>query len=446
MDKIEPKYLQAVDLIKRAILQSQYNAVRLANQEQLKLYFGIGRYISENSRSGFWGTGALDIISDQLKNDLPGLMGFGVTSLKNMRKFYEAWSELEDNSASALAELQDTDAQPVEIRQVQLPNSVGFPLAEFLSVPFTQHTRIIEGVKEREERIFYIRLTAMSHLTEKGIIKAIKADDYHHRGALPNNFLTTIPDTRSARRAIRAFKDEYLLDFINVEELDADDIEDVDEKVLENEIVDNIRDFMADWETARQATTNELSVLNLGVSYHYDANSKSDKVQVGDGVTLDFTNTSSGLQSLIPLFVHLYFITKVNSGKTASFASLQELKVLTSKLDEEGKMDLYDNYVNIHHCDIFLEEPEANLFPPTQTNLVEWLLEMTKGEQPNNLFIATHSPYILESFLEKPEIDVQLLYTRKDGDKMLIKTATEQDIQDIYDYGVDAFFNIESLG
>ena len=244
MDKIEPKYLQAVDLIKRAILQSQYNAVRLANQEQLKLYFGIGRYISENSRSGFWGTGALDIISDQLKNDLPGLMGFGVTSLKNMRKFYEAWSELEDNSASALAELQDTDAQPVEIRQVQLPNSVGFPLAEFLSVPFTQHTRIIEGVKEREERIFYIRLTAMSHLTEKGIIKAIKADDYHHRGALPNNFLTTIPDTRSARRAIRAFKDEYLLDFINVEELDADDIEDVDEKVLENEIVDNIRDFI----------------------------------------------------------------------------------------------------------------------------------------------------------------------------------------------------------
>ena len=32
--------------------------------------------------------GAVEIISAQLKNDLPGLMGFGVTSLKNMRKFY----------------------------------------------------------------------------------------------------------------------------------------------------------------------------------------------------------------------------------------------------------------------------------------------------------------------------------------------------------------------
>ena len=209
---------------------------------------------------------------------------------------------------------------------------------------------------------------------------------------------------------------------------------------------DNIRDFMADWETARQATTNDLSVLNLGVSYHYDANTKSDKVQVADGVTLDFTNTSSGLQSVIPLFVHLNYITKINSGKTASFASLQELKMLTSKLDEEGKMDTYENYAHTYCCDIFLEEPEANLFPPTQSRLVEWLLDMTKGEQPNNLFIATHSPYILNAFMEKRDIDITLLYTRATEGQITVKTATEEDIQAIYDYGVDAFFNIETLG
>lgn len=149
MEKIEHKYLQAVDLIKKAILQSQYNAIRLANQEQLKLYFSIGRYISENSRRGFWGSGALDIISLQLKNDLPGLMGFGVTSLKNMRKFYEAWSELEDKSASTLADLQNADIEAIEIRQAHLLNSVGVHLTEFLAVPFTQHIRIIEGGGKR---------------------------------------------------------------------------------------------------------------------------------------------------------------------------------------------------------------------------------------------------------------------------------------------------------
>ena len=209
---------------------------------------------------------------------------------------------------------------------------------------------------------------------------------------------------------------------------------------------DNIRDFMADWETARQATTDELSVLNLGVSYHYDTNTKSDKVQVADGVTLDFTNTSSGLQSVIPLFVHLNYVTKIKSGKTASFATLQELKMLTSKLDEEGKMDTYGNFEYTYHCDIFLEEPEANLFPPTQSRLVEWLLDMTRGEKPSNLFIATHSPYILNSFMEKQDIDMTLLYTRTADGMITVRTATEQDIQDIYDYGVDAFFNIETLG
>lgn len=209
---------------------------------------------------------------------------------------------------------------------------------------------------------------------------------------------------------------------------------------------DNIRDFMADWETARQATQEDITVLNLGVSYHYDANTKSDRVKVSDDVTLDFTNTSSGLQSVIPLFVHLSHITKIRHDRIESFANLQENSILLAKLDEEDKKDVYTNYVHTNHCDIFLEEPEANLFPPTQSNLVEWLLNKTKGDHSSNLFIATHSPYILNAFVEKPDIDMALLYTRATDGLMMVKVATEQDFQDIYDYGVDVFFNIETLG
>ena len=117
-----------------------------------------------------------------------------------------------------------------------------------------------------------------------------------------------------------------------------------------------------------------------------------------------------------------------------------------AKLDEEDKKDVYTNYVHTHHCDIFLEEPEGNLFPPTQSNLVEWLFDMTQGKQPSNIFIATHSPYILGTFLEKKNIDLTLLYTRVTDGLMTVMTATEQDLQDIYDYGVDVFFNIETLG
>ena len=213
---------------------------------------------------------------------------------------------------------------------------------------------------------------------------------------------------------------------------------------------DNIRSFIDDWETVRQSTTEDLPVLNLGVSYHYDANTKSDKVQVAKGVTLDFTNTSSGLQSLIPLYVHLTYLvyrqdTKISIGISRENQKLQEI-IYRELTDENQRETIYHNFTKADSCNIFLEEPEANLFPPTQTVLVEWLIDLTKEENPCNFFIATHSPYILETFIEKKNIDVQLFYTRKDGDQMLIETATEQDLQDIYDYGLDAFFNMESLG
>lgn len=52
-----------------------------------------------------------------------------------------------------------------------------------------------------------------------------------------------MPSTKQALKAVNAFKDEYLLDFINVEELDTQD-EDLNERVLEKSIVDNIKRFI----------------------------------------------------------------------------------------------------------------------------------------------------------------------------------------------------------
>lgn len=90
MDKtpnISTELLSAVKAIKTAILQSQYRAARNVNREQLSLYFGIGHYISEHSRKGYWGTGAIDRISEQLQKELPGLKGFSSTSIKKCGSF-----------------------------------------------------------------------------------------------------------------------------------------------------------------------------------------------------------------------------------------------------------------------------------------------------------------------------------------------------------------------
>lgn len=101
---LEPKYAIAVRTIKTAILQSQYEAIKIVNKEQLALYYGIGRYISLNSRTGYWGTSAIGFISTRLQMELPGLRGFSERDLKNMRTFYEEWQLLDVNSAVATAE------------------------------------------------------------------------------------------------------------------------------------------------------------------------------------------------------------------------------------------------------------------------------------------------------------------------------------------------------
>ena len=93
--------ISAVSIIKTAILKSQARAVKAVNQELLALYYGIGRYISLNSREGKWGSGAIKAISQQLMYELPGLRGFSETSLKKMRQFYEQWQLLENRPPTA---------------------------------------------------------------------------------------------------------------------------------------------------------------------------------------------------------------------------------------------------------------------------------------------------------------------------------------------------------
>ena len=136
----------AVRLIKAAILQSQARAIQMVNQEQLSLYYGIGRYVSEHSRKGYWGTDAIGTISKQLKSELPGLKGFSEENIKLMRRFYEAWKDIEtnsvvgtteitdfnnsgqtDNSVVGTTDLQKTDSEADSIRQLRLTSDDSFP-------------------------------------------------------------------------------------------------------------------------------------------------------------------------------------------------------------------------------------------------------------------------------------------------------------------------------
>ena len=88
------EFSSAAIIIKEAIVRSRYQAAKLVNKELLSLYYAVGKYVSDNSRVGVWGKGAIRQLSENLQRELPGLRGFSEASIKRMRLFYEGWQPI----------------------------------------------------------------------------------------------------------------------------------------------------------------------------------------------------------------------------------------------------------------------------------------------------------------------------------------------------------------
>ena len=241
------EYRQVVSVIKDAILHSQYRAAKLVTGEQLSLYFGIGGYVSAHSRQDAWGTSAIDRISEQLRRDLPGLRGFSARSIRNMRTFYDYWAQYliwQPTAAKLQApldkELIDNDCFSL---QKWSPVASEINREEFLGISFSHHMEILQKTKDIQEVLFYIHQTVLHKWDKYDLRDRLKENLYAMAGASANNFLQTMP-VKDARKAVGMFKDEYLLDFINVEEMEVDKPDDIDERVVEQAIVRNIKKFI----------------------------------------------------------------------------------------------------------------------------------------------------------------------------------------------------------
>ncbi len=287
---------QAVEAIKTAILQGQYEAAKDVNRVQLAVYFSIGRYLSKNTRRLPYGTGALKAISEQLRKELPGLRGYSENNLKNMRKFYEAWNMLDYDKCNlnvtnalppneqstimiverakeptiAIVNSQNTDNYIDIYHAMQVPDVAEFPVEDFFRVPFTHHVRMVEKAKNLQQRYYYIHRTAEEHLSVEALEKLIKQQAYENRENLPNNFVKTISNSSEARKAVLMFKDSYLLNFINVEEIGERDKQDVDERVVEQNIVHNIKNFIMTFGRDFSFIGNQYHLEVYGVEFFPD--------------------------------------------------------------------------------------------------------------------------------------------------------------------------------
>lgn len=241
------QYKQAVSVIKEAILHSQYRAAKLVTGEELSLNFGIGAYVSHRSRQEKWGTSIIESISEQLRRELPGLRGFSARSIRNMRTFYEYWKQYLIWQPSAAKLQLSINQGNIDINCFSLqkwsPVAAEINRKEFLGISFSHHLEILQKTKDIQEVLFYIHQTVLHKWDKYDLRNRLKEGLYQKQGVAANNFLQTM-SVNDARKAVGMFKDEYLLDYINIEEIEVDKPEDIDERVIEKAIVRNIKKFI----------------------------------------------------------------------------------------------------------------------------------------------------------------------------------------------------------
>ncbi|MBQ3658060.1 MAG: AAA family ATPase [Bacteroidales bacterium] len=147
----------------------------------------------------------------------------------------------------------------------------------------------------------------------------------------------------------------------------------------------NIYKYLVDWEDAHKLYAQKtFSVLNLNTYFLYNDTQKIDYLSVDNQTIIPFENASSGFQSLVPICI-----------LTDYYLNSDILMSIVEKVTTESDINLKSAPKN---CSLFIEEPEANIFPETQYELVKWLVSAVNNGNENSIFVATHSPYILSSF------------------------------------------------
>lgn len=237
----------AVKYIKEAIMQTRYKVMRNANREALALYYSVGGYLMSSVEQAKWGDKVVEAISEQLQQELPGLRGFSKANIKKMRIFYDKWKDifgsLSTNQTARLGnwavEPSETDSKAFVIGSLTTNQFDKDTLEAFLTVQFTHHYVILTHADSIEERLFYIRRVAREFWSVDKLKYSIAEHLYEKEGSMPNNFIRTLTDNDQKDKAQKAFRKNYKLDFIEI-----NDPDEWDERRVEQSIVSNIKNFI----------------------------------------------------------------------------------------------------------------------------------------------------------------------------------------------------------
>lgn len=199
----------------------------------------------------------------------------------------------------------------------------------------------------------------------------------------------------------------------------------------------NIQDFMKEWEFARKCFPQQEPIMGLPYSYRYQPSNKADRIVMSNGQELELTNASSGLQSLTPLYVMLRYLTgeffkeKHTKVEDAILRADLENMITMECPDEqpEKQKEILDNMLTPCRSDIYIEEPEAHIFPSTQKDFVYSLVNLLNGQHKHCCFIATHSPYLMTSFNNLIQAGELMAESAEKAAKVSVRFAPNQTLR-----------------
>lgn len=171
----------------------------------------------------------------------------------------------------------------------------------------------------------------------------------------------------------------------------------------------NIKSFSVDFDTARNhyGYENRLDLGHLGIKYYQaieDGEPRNRVVAEGREYDIKLDDGSSGLQSIVPVAVTVDFYSKVLysdsvEAKTLSVAQERDRKNVKNFLAKDGvnrAVELrIERLLETHRTNFVIEEPELNLYPTTQRDLLNFIVACCNGRRKHVLTITTHSPYII---------------------------------------------------
>jgi predicted nuclease of restriction endonuclease-like (RecB) superfamily len=266
--------LTFITSIKEKIRHAQYEALKEVNIQLIRLYWEIGRDISERQVES-WGKSIVSVLSKELQKDFPGISGFSERNLWLMTQFYKEYHNIEF-------------LQPL--------------VAE---ISWTKHIAIMSKCKDNQERRFYIMTTKKYGWSKNVLIHQIENKTYEKYLLGQTNFDKTLPaDIKN--QAILAVKDEYTFDFMDL-------ADEHTERQLESALVNNVRSFL----------------LEMGSQFSFIGNQY--KLQVDDReYFIDLLLYHRELQCLVAIELKIGEFQPEYKGKMEFYLSLLNDKVKLS--------------------------------------------------------------------------------------------------------------------